>query len=214
MLLLAAPAGAQQLSVAEPSPEEARPVGSYAGVEPGEAEAPPAYPRVQRRRERRPRPASILTWPGFAPLGDGGSRFFIQTTDPVMPEVRTEDGRVVLLFRNTTVHLRNSTRWLETRFFNTPVLRARLERRRRDMAFVMHMRAPGAPRVTTERSPDGTFHYVYVDFAPGDYAPVVAPPPAGGLAPEDAPPPAPARELDPSLRALESERPPALQPRK
>src|SRR5690606_37793750 len=130
----------------------------------GESEPPPAYRRVVRRRERARRPTTILTSPGFTPLGDGGSRFFVQTTDPIVPEVRVEEGRVVILFRHTTVHVRNSTRWLETRFFDTPVVRARLERRRRDMAFVLHMRAPAVPRVSTEASPDGAFHYVYVDF--------------------------------------------------
>lgn len=214
MVLFAVPAGAQQLSVAEPAPDEVRPVGVYAGVEPGEAEPPPAYQRVVRRRERRRRPVTILTWPGFAPLGDGGSRFFVQTTEPVAPQLRTEEGRVVLLFPNTTVHLRNSTRWLETRFFNTPVLRARLERRGRDMALVMYMRGPAVPRISSEQASNGgTFYYIYVDFPPGEYAPVIAPPPAGGLAPEggEGPPPAPPRELDPSLDAMDDERPPGLE---
>ncbi len=196
MLLLAAPGSAQDIRVREGA--DARPVGEYAGVEPGEAQPPPALGRVARRRARAPRPSSILTWPGFTPLAGGGSRFFVQTTDPVMPEVRVEEGRVVLLFRNTRIHLRNSARWLETRFFDTPVARARLERRGRDMAFVLYLRAPATPRLSTEPAPGGTFHYVYVDFPPGAYAP--APP-------VPSPPPAPARPVDP---ALDDERPPAL----
>jgi hypothetical protein len=212
VLLLAAPAAAQQLSM-EPSQGDAHRVGAYGGVEPGQAAPPPAIGRVTRRRQGRPQPLRILTWPGFTPLGDGGSRFFVQTTDPIQPEVRAEEGRVVLIFPNAQVHLRNSTRWLETRFFNTPVTRARLERRGRDMAFVLYLRSPAVPRVSTEPGPTGAFHYVYVDFPPGDYAPVVAPAPSGGgLAPESGPPPAPARPEDPSLRALDNERPPGLRP--
>jgi len=200
LLFAAAPATAQDLTLREEAAEGRR-VGEYAGVEPGEAQPPPAVGRAARRRARAPRPASILTWPGFAQLPGGGSRFFVQTTDPVMPEVSVEPGRIVLLFRNTRIHLRNSARWLETRFFDTPVVRARLERRRRDMAFVLYLRTPATPRVSTEPAPGGAFHYVYVDFPPGAHAPT-APAPAG-------PPPAPPRELDP---ALENERPPARRP--
>ncbi|MEZ4335934.1 MAG: hypothetical protein R3B82_04840 [Sandaracinaceae bacterium] len=192
-----------------------RPLGVYDGVEPGEAQPPPAYRRVVRR-ERGRRPSRILTWPGFAPLGDGSSRFFIQTTQPMQPELLVEDGRVVVLFRNTTIHVRNSGRWLETRFFNTPVMRARLERRRRDMALVLVMRANAAvtPRIASEAAPGGNFHYTYIDFPPGDYAPVVAETaPRASTVPNPTargaqPPPAPARPLDPSIQALDDERPP------
>jgi hypothetical protein len=197
----AAPSAAQDIRVQDSA--EVRPVGEYAGVEPGEAQPPPALGRAARRRARAPRPSSILTWPGFTPLPDRGSRFFVQTTDPVVPELRVEEGRVVLLFRNTRIPLRTSARWLETRFFDTPVVRARLERRGRDMAFVLYLRAPAIPRLSTEPAPGGGFHDVYVDFAPGAYAPVP---------PVPSPPPAPAREVDPSLDpSIDDERPPALQ---
>lgn len=191
-----------------------RPLGVYNGVEPGEAQPPPAYNRVVRRQRRGRRRGLILTWPGFAPLGDGSSRFFVQTTEPMQPEVRQEEGRVVILFRNTSIHLRNSRRWLETRFFNTPILRARLERRRRDMALVLVMRGDvtATPRVSSEVAPGGNFHYTYIDFGPGDYAPIVAPEPgrASPVPPptQGGPPGAPARPLDPSIQAMDEERPP------
>ncbi|MGE0785335.1 MAG: hypothetical protein AB7S26_06590 [Sandaracinaceae bacterium] len=208
-LAFAAPAAAQEQPTPTSSRAEvvtARPLGVYAGVEAGEAQPPPAYGRVIRRQRARGRrrAAQILTWPGFSPLGDGGSRFFIQTTDPVQPEVRVEEGRVVVLFRGTSIHVRNSGRWLNTQFFNTPVQRARLERRRRDMAFVMYMRVAGVqPRISHEVAPGGNFHYTYIDFPPGDYAPVIQPMPdtIERRAPDswDQPPAAPAREVDPTL---------------
>jgi superfamily II DNA/RNA helicase len=136
---------------------------------------------------------------------------------------------VVIVFPNTTIHLRNSARWLETRFFQTPVLRARLERRRREMALVLYMRSAATPQVSTDAAPGGTFHYVYIDFPPGDYgvpagfvqpAPVQVgpgarvapsePPPPAGFPPQQ-PPSAPARPLDPSLQALDNEAPPPIQ---
>jgi hypothetical protein len=197
---------------------EGRPLGIYAGVEPGEAVVPPAYRRIPALMQRTR--ATILTWPGFSQRGDGGSRFFVQTTGPVATDVRVEQNRVVILFRNTTIHVRNSGRWLETRFFNTPVTRARLERRRRDMALVLYMRGPATPVVSS--GANGAFHYTYVDFGPGAYAPVVSVPlgTGRGLEPvpeirgtglEPVPPQAPLREIDPSIQALDDERPPGLE---
>lgn len=191
VLFFAMPAAAQSLTLREAGAPSDRPADEYAGVEPGEAEPPPAAARAERQRQRRPRPASILTWPGFTPRPGGGSRFFVQTTDPVVPEVRVERDRVVLRFPNTRIHVRNSARWLETRFFDTPVLRARLVRDGRDMTFVLHLRSPATPRVSSAPSSDGRFHYVYIDFPAG----VGAVEPATG----SGPPPAPARAIDSAL---------------
>jgi hypothetical protein len=211
VLAVAAPAAAQPLTLGQPPAptSDPRPVGSYEGVEPGEPKPPPAYDRVMRQ-ERRHAETNILTWPGFTPRPDGGSRFFVQTTDPATPAVSVEEGRIVVLFRNARVHVRNSTRWLETEYFDTPVRRARLERRGHDMAFVLYLRAPATPRVSTAPATDGgapPFYYLYIDFPPGQHAPV-----AGSGATPPGPPPAPARELDPSLRALDDERPPSVDP--
>lgn len=220
-LAVAAPAAAQDAPARPPQQRvvQPHPLGVYAGVEPGEAQPPPAFGRVMRRQQRRRQRSLILTWPGFAPLGDGSSRFFIQTTEPMSPQVTVEDNRVVVLFPNTTIHLRNSRRWLETRFFNTPVLRARLERRRRDMALVLVLRegVRVTPRVASEAAQGGNFHYTYIDFPPGDYAPVVArTPPRASTVPNPTsgqpaqPPAAPARPLDPRIEALDDERPPPV----
>lgn len=104
-------------------------------------------------------------------LDGGGSRFFVQTTGPVRTEVRTLPGRIEVIFPSTTIHVRNSTRWLDTRFFETPVTRARLERRGRDMVLVMHMRATATPTVSSGPSEAGGFEYTYIDFEPGQFVP-------------------------------------------
>lgn len=185
----------------------------YPGVVPGGGQ-PPAVERLEHRHGARAR-AAILTWPGFSMLPDGGSRFFVQTTEPVPTELRVGADRVEVIFRRTTVHLANSRRWLETQFFNTPVVRARLERRGHDMVLVLHLRAASRPRMS-DASGDGPFHYVYVDFDRGDFLPAEPPPPPPGSLstvtahePAGAPPPPPPRPVhDP----LDDERPPPIGP--
>lgn len=143
--------------------QEAREVGEYAGVRPGANNTPP---RAQAARNAR---NTVVTWPGFEPRG--GGRFFVQTTGNIITEVHQSDGRVEVVLKNARTHLRNTRRWLETRFFNTPVRRARIERRgRNDLVFVFAMRQGSAPTVTTGTGENG-FQFLYVDFPAGDYIP-------------------------------------------
>ncbi len=143
--------------------ERTRPVGSYAGVTPGSGNLPPRAPA-------QPGASQLMTWPGFQERPDGASRFFVQTTQPVTHEMRREQGRVVILLRNTQLHLRNNRRPLETRYFNTPVSRARIERRGHDLAFVLEMRADVTPSVSEQPAENG-YHYLFVEFPSGDFLP-------------------------------------------
>ncbi|MDQ3032140.1 MAG: hypothetical protein M3Y87_06970 [Myxococcota bacterium] len=212
--------------------EPPRPTSGYDGVVPGTGNPPPAAGRLERRRGRRAR-LEILTWPGFQMMPDGSSRFFVQTTGPVQTDVRVTGERVEVIFPRTGIHLRNSARWLETRFFETPVLRARLERRGRDMVLVMQMRGAATPRVSSGPGEAGDgFQYTYIDFAAGRWAPVEpAPAPApggslgsvsggsvsgGSVSGGDAPPADEGAQPQPEPRRSEpadSERPPAMGPR-
>src|SRR5688500_5011931 len=105
-------------------------LGHYAGVVPGQTNRPPAMPRDVSRRPNR-----IVTWPGFQARADGASRFFVQTTSAVQPSTSTTPGRVTITLPNVRIHLSNNHRPLETRFFNTPVARARVQRRGRNTLF-------------------------------------------------------------------------------
>lgn len=210
--LLLAPAPVASVASAQEAPGAT----GYEGVSPGTG-TPPAARRLERRTGARAQ-ASILTWPGFTAQAGGGSRFFVQTTAPVTTEVRTTADRVEVIFRNTRIHLANSRRWLETRHFETPVLRARLERRGRDMVLVMHLRGAATPTVSSGAG-EGGFHFVYVDFPAGHWLPAEPEPmpePRGGVSvvsggetSADAPaPPA----VSPSGRELaDDERPPPIQ---
>lgn len=140
-----------------------RPVGSYAGVVPGSANLPPRSPAPQEGR-------LLVTWPGFQQRPDGASRFFLQTTGPVQVEQRPDEGRFVLILKDAELHLRNNRRPLETRYFNTPVEAARIERRGRDLAFVLDLRAPVTPAVSQKRASTG-YNFVFLEFPAGNYIP-------------------------------------------
>lgn len=142
---------------------QSRPVGSYAGVAPGSGNTAPRSPSPEAGR-------LLMTWPGFQQRPDGASRFFLQTTQAVQVEQRSEQGRFVLVLKDTGLHLRNNRRPLETRYFNTPVEAARIERRGRDLAFVMELRAPVTPVVSQERASTG-YNFVFLEFPAGSYLP-------------------------------------------
>ena len=75
---------------------------------------------------------------------------------------------VVILLPGTSIHLTNNRRSLETRHFNSPATRARIERRGRDVAIVLEMRTNATPRVRSESGSHG-YHYIFIEFAPGQY---------------------------------------------
>ena len=146
----------------------AREVGAYAGVRPGEVNPPPREKAAKALASRGP--ISVLTWPGFQ-ITPSGSRFFLQTTSAPMTETKASEGRYEIILKNARTHVRNTRRWLDTRFFPTPVRRARVERRgRRDLAFVFELKGASAPSVSSGTGPDG-YTYLYVDWPPAPARP-------------------------------------------
>lgn len=224
-LVLALAGSVQAQGTASITPHhDPHPLTEYSGVTPGEGDHPPAERRVSgrgRARGRRP-PATVATWPGFQPETGGSSRFFVQTNEPITTTMSASSGRVEITFPNTRTHLSNTRRWLETEFFDTPVLRAHFERRRHDLVLVFFMRnAIGGstpvsvtPRITSGTDPSGYF-FTYIDFPAGHWIEEpVAPPPE----PSPTPPPrttepgttAPRRD-DPSFDSMDEERPPPVE---
>jgi len=131
-----------------------------------------------------------------------GSRFFVQVSGDVRMETHREEGRIVVLIRNARIHLANNRNPLESRFFNTPVVRAYLERRGRNVAFVMDLRADVQPQVEI-REAAGDYRFIVASFAAGNF--VARPTPA-----------APANDnadvrLPSNMQELDNERPPSLQ---
>jgi hypothetical protein len=108
----------------------------------------------------------MLTWPGFMMHKDGGSCFFIQTSQPVEVATQKSEGQFELVLRNTRVHLKNNYLPLETQFFDTPVLRATVQRKApKDVVMLFEMREHATPTITQKKGKDG-FNYVFVKFAP------------------------------------------------
>ena len=63
-----------------------------------------------------------LTWIGFQQLKDA-SRVFVRTNEPVKYHLVWQDDKTLVLeLFNTAVLLRNHLRFLDTRFFQSPVL--------------------------------------------------------------------------------------------
>jgi hypothetical protein len=135
---------------------------SYGGVTPGSESSANLPPKA----DEIPQGAVMLTWPGFMMQKDGGSCFFVQTSQPVEVATRQSEGRLELVLRNTRVHLKNNFRPLETQFFDTPVTRATIQRKGpKDSVMVLEMRKDATPTVTQEKGKDG-FNYVFLKFAP------------------------------------------------
>ncbi|MEM1416682.1 MAG: hypothetical protein AAGH15_17350 [Myxococcota bacterium] len=153
----------------------ARSLGDYAGVSPSGDNPPPRAGRLGRSRN------TLVTWPGFTPE-PGGGRFFLQLTGAVESTTQASPGRFEVVLRNVGTHVRNTRRPLITRYHDTPVTTAKIERRgRRDLAFVFTLRQDVRPTV---RQADGAggFRYLFVEWPEGRYLPEEAyrAPNAGG----------------------------------
>lgn len=147
------------------TPAPPPPDPGYVGVVPGRPTVP------SHLRGRPGATPTVVTWPGFQPRADGASRFFLQLTSRAEYSVHAEPGRYVVTLRGVRIPDRQTRRTLDTRFFDTAVLRAHVERRgRRDAAFVFELRADVTPVVSLGVAPGG-YTYIYVEFPPGHWLP-------------------------------------------
>jgi len=134
----------------------------YAGVIPGSS-----HPPAVKVAPGSTSPA-IVTWPGFQMRPDGGSRFFIQITSDVELETKMAQEQFILTLKQTRIASRNNRYALETRFFNTPVTRAQLEKKGKDTTMILSLREHVFPDVKKEVAPDG-YHFIFIDFPAGNY---------------------------------------------
>lgn len=137
------------------------PRGTYVGVAPGGDQLPalPAKPGEGK---------AAITWPGFQMRPDGTSRFFIQSTRPLVVSSEFRANRVVIDLAKAELVGDNTALPLETRYFNTPVTRATVVRNAKGTQLVLDMRADVQPRITSEQAKSG-FYFLYLDFPAGQY---------------------------------------------
>ncbi|AKV02485.1 hypothetical protein AKJ09_09148 [Labilithrix luteola] len=133
-------------------------------------------------RLRKAPAGPTATMPGFEALPDGGSRLFVQLTQPVQVEEHKAQGSLTYILKGAYVRQRNNLNSLVTVHFNTPVSRARLVPHGNDLHFVIDLRASGAaPTWKMQAAPDKSAKLI-IDFPKGDYglAPSAAPSPGEG----------------------------------
>jgi hypothetical protein len=169
----------------------------YGGVVPGNGVLPPG---LSQRDLRRARGRTVVAWPGFQ-LTPDGSRIFLAMVPAVPANVLAmrPSGRLVYRLRNAVVPVRNNRRALETAVFNTPVARAYLRQRGRDVDLVLELRGQADPRISQRAAPNG-LGFLYLDFAPWR---------AGGVTPVD--PGRPGLSDTAAPQDADTERPPPVQ---
>jgi hypothetical protein len=135
---------------------------SYEGVVPGSDVIPDKIAAA-------PGQGSLVTWPGFQMLPNGGSRVFVQTSVEVIPELKRDAGdNWQLVLPMMAIPSGNARLLLDTHFFNTPVKSVRALARAGGVVVLLDMRAKLKPIVRTERAANGYF-FTYLEFPPGNF---------------------------------------------
>ena len=146
-----------------PTPEQTPQLRQhYTGVSPGEGN------RLPRVEELKSKGGVWLTWPGFMPLENGGSRLFLQSTEILDYAINDSGKQVVLTFKNAKVYLSNNRNPLVTTHFNTPLKRAYLKKKKKSIELVLELKVAATPEISQMTDADG-YRYLFVDFAPGNY---------------------------------------------
>lgn len=165
--------------------------------------------------------AVVVGRPGFQMGQDGSSRFVVAVSAAPTYEVRSSRRRVEVRIANARIAERNVREPLETRYFETPVLRMKVESRGHDVYVVFELRSDATPIVTVEIAAEGGGRLV-ASFGAGQFrtaaerdavegVPAVAPAPAPATGPATATP-APAQTPPAQAAPLgyDEERPPAM----
>src|SRR5262249_11814559 len=105
-----------------------------------------AVARAEPPRTPAPSHAIVLTRPGFQMAPDGSSRVCVLAGAMPPYDPRVVGRRVEIRVRGARLGVSNDRAWLDTRYFETPVARARLERRGADAILVCELRGDATPQ--------------------------------------------------------------------
>jgi hypothetical protein len=170
-----APATVQHPPVVEPSADESSGAATPPNALPTASSAPTTTGSVHtlpaiRDRHGHPYPYAVATLPGFEMLADGGSRLFVEVTKTVSVEERRTAHGLTYVLKGARVVYHNNQNALDTKYFNTPVARARLLPSGRDLLFLVELRADSTPAWRVVGGSDG-MATLQVDFPSGSFLP-------------------------------------------
>src|SRR5262249_6926045 len=123
-----------------PPAEDKKVITPAAGYAYGDGKPASKTPHARYRRT-----GPVVTMPGFEQTSDGGSRFFVQLSESVPVEERRAQGSITYVLKGASPRVWNNTNALVTVHFNTPVSRARLVPKGRDLLFIVELRAAATP---------------------------------------------------------------------
>jgi hypothetical protein len=156
---------------------------------PADGPASPAPASASRRPSPKAGRGGIEAGaPEFETMADGSTRLSIAFSQSVVYDTKSSPGRLVYVLKAARATHRNDYNPLVTVDFNTPVASARLTPHGRDLWFVVDLRAPVKPDVTTEAAKEGGV-VLQIAFPKGDYVAGAAGSPASP--PTEAPPASP-----------------------
>ncbi len=143
------------LSLAAPaaSAEEAKPRPKIAAAK-----------KIAKAKETGP----TARFPGFESLDGGGSRIFVELSKPVSVSEQASDLILTYSLGDVRIETGNDKNALETYFLETPVLRARLRRHKKDTVLEIVLRAQATAKHRVVETSGGA--RLEVDFPPGKYS--------------------------------------------
>ncbi|MEM9458461.1 MAG: hypothetical protein AAGF11_30065 [Myxococcota bacterium] len=117
------------------------PVGFYSGVSVKGNHVPP-FPA----KDKGTKPA-LMTWTGFERAPEG-SRVFFQLSAAAGFEVDRKGQTIRIRMRNTKVNVRNNLRYLDLRYFKTPVRTVKVRRKGKDTIATIVLKRDANPQVS------------------------------------------------------------------
>jgi hypothetical protein len=133
------------------------PEGYYSGVSIEGNHVPP-FPA----RSLGSKPA-LLTWTGFQ-RNAGGSRVFFELSADVTSKLDIRGSTVTLRLPNTKVNVRNNARYLDLRWFQTPVRSVKVTRRGRDTVATIVLKREATPSLVVLEGKAG-YRLFVLEFA-------------------------------------------------
>lgn len=154
---------------------------SYPGVDPEKGGVAPLMEKARTSK------INVVTWPGFQMIpGGGGSRVFVQilkgsTIDAVDQPVRVDDppfkvgpNTLVYRFPESIVLLKNNYNPLISKYFNTPVIKAKMKRFKKRVYLIIELRTAVSPLREKFIPYQNDLYFFFIEFEAGSYLPVPA----------------------------------------